>query len=169
MRRASIVTVLGALALLAVPVPAQAAPKEPLGPAPDFVGALCGTTVKVSEEVNRAKVGAKGKVTGTLRYRLTDLATGRTALVNASGPGTMTVEPLPGGREAVVFRATGPSLFFPVDAVEAAYFEAAGLPDLLLTSGPLRVSLVLDPAKPETESIVIDAPRRVVDGCALIR
>ncbi len=125
------------LALLAL-LPASAAladkpTREPL-PAEDFtLTGVCPFPVRVEVMANKEKAttfttkgGERTIVTGTLRVRLTNLATGESRELNVSGP--VFVTPHEDGSATVVLR--GRSLIFSTPGSTIA-------PTLQLTSGPV--------------------------------
>lgn len=154
-------------------------PHEPLPPQPPVTLPLCGTEngVTFTEVVQREKTNTKtGRVTGALKIRVTNEDTGESVLVNASGPGMFEeVVDEEAGTLTLTFDFTGRSLIFPFTPDEQAFFQAAGLPDIFTTSGPVLGTVVLDISEadednpPTVIASSFDIPRnRVNDVCALI-
>jgi hypothetical protein len=73
------------------------------------------------------------KETGTLKIRATDVRTGKRVLLNASGPGTVTIS----ADGSLTIDGTGHWLVFNL-ATDAAPF---GLPGVMLTSGQLHETI----------------------------
>ncbi len=160
--------------------PAHAAPPhEPVPEVEPFtIPKLCGIVkgVTVSTVMLRAKQNTKtGRFTGAFKYQVTNNETGRSVVVNNSGPGpiTETVDEA-AGTVTIDFDFKGRTVVFAFSVKEQAIFEAAGLPDIFATSGPIRYRVVLDISKPDggtpppAISIDFDTPNRVQDVCALI-
>ena len=160
--------------------PALAAPPhEPVPDQPPFtIEKLCGTEEGVTFTALdvRAKQNTKtGRFTGAFKFQVTNKDTGASVVVNNSGPGpiTETVDE-EAGTVTIVLDFKGRSVFFPFNETEQAIFEAAGLPDIFATSGPVRVTVVLDISEADADtpptalSIDFDTPERVQDVCALI-
>ena len=95
------------------------------------------------------------KESGVLKFAISNQDTGKTTLVNASGPGTVTIYP----DGSVTVLGTGHWLIFnPAD--DAAAF---GLPGLMVTSG--RLYEALDPSNKLTE---LSVTGRAIDVCDAI-
>jgi hypothetical protein len=89
------------------------------------------------EQVGQSqRVHKNGKNTGSLRLRLTNVETGASVLVNASGPGRRMQTESPDGTTTFEFSATGQNLIYPFDEKEEAMLRAQGLPGLFVSSGP---------------------------------
>lgn len=116
---------------------------EPLNNQP-FTVEACGTTVDATfpmdKEYQQVTTDAEGnqhiKVTGALKVTLTDTATGRSVTYNISGPGTSIAY----ANGDFLLVATGRNLGI-LTAEQAA---ALGLPELFVTSGPIRVLIRAD-------------------------
>ena len=181
--------VLLATALLAgggLASPAVAAPpfeRFPANPEPfTFPFEVCGTTVTITELVQREKINLKNmRVTGALKLRITNEVTGQSTVVNASGPGTFISTVNPDGTETVTGASQGRSLFTPFTEADLAKSAAMGLPEIFVTSGPVTTTAVFPPfpefseENPPPEDFVfepisesIDFPNRIQDVCALI-
>jgi hypothetical protein len=110
---------------------------EPVNNQPATLEA-CGTTVAVTfpmdKEYQRVTTDAQGnqhiKVTGALKATFTDTATGRSVTYNVSGPGNSIAY----ANGDFLFNATGRNFIalFPNQVI-------AGLPQIFVTSGPIRV------------------------------
>lgn len=168
-------------ALLAGGAPASPAfaapPLEPLPDMPPLTGLeLCGTTVTISEEVQREKENLKtGRVTGALKVRITNEGTGESIVVNASGPGTFGLtEVVEGELIELTFSFKGRSLIFATNPDELEAFREMGLPDIFVTSGPFESTVLLDVSEadeftePTFVSTTIDTPRRIQDVCEIL-
>ena len=151
--------------------PALAAPPERIPPMPEpFEVEACDTTLLFEEVVQKERVHVKegklDRVTGALKVRITNLENGESILVNASGPGTFEEIENEDGSLTLIIRFKGRSLIFAQSPEDRQFFEAAGLPDVFITSGPLNATITL------TENGVadasIDAPRRVQDVCEIL-
>jgi hypothetical protein len=114
--------------------------------AADFTAPACGTdiaeTFVANKEYAKFAVDADGVlhfivVTGVLKVRVTDTATGRSVIVNASGTGHDALL-YPNGD--FLFTAAGPALFI-LTSEEAA---DTGLPTLFLNSGNLVILFKAD-------------------------
>lgn len=163
---------------LASPVHA-APPHEPVPEQEPFtIPELCGIEegVTVTTVMLRAKQNTKtGRFTGAFKFQVTNNDTGQSVVVNNSGPGpvTETVDE-EAGTVTIDFDFKGRAVFFAFNETEQAIFQAAGLPDIFATSGPIRGTVVLDISEadedtpPTTISIHFDTPKRVQDVCALI-
>lgn len=186
MRTRSILLSTALLAAGAFATPALAAPpfeRFPSNPEPfTFPFEVCGTTVTITELVQREKINLKNmRVTGALKLLVTNADTGESTVVNASGPVTQTSTLNPDGTETVTFNSQGRSLFTPFLAADLEKSRAAGLPDIFVTSGPVDATIVFPPfpeipegQEPPEEVFVqpisqsIDFPNQVQDVCALI-
>jgi hypothetical protein len=123
----------------------------------------CGTRVTVTEVVNReyqrVTTDADGtthiQVRGAYKLRVTT-KDGRTALINASGPGFHTLT------EAGVYTFDGRGLnIFNLDRMAQ---EALNLPALSVLSGPITVRVATDGSL-----TLVRAPAHVRDVCDLLR
>ena len=167
----------GALAAPALAAP----PHEPVPEQKPFtIPKLCGIEegVTVTTVMLRAKRNTKtGRFTGAFKYQVTNNRTGRSVVVNNSGPGpiTETVDEA-AGTVTIDFDFKGRTVVFAFSEKEQAIFAAAGLPDIFATSGPIRYRVVLDISEADADadtpptaiSINFDTPNRVQDVCALI-
>jgi hypothetical protein len=95
------------------------------------------------------------KETGTFKTRATNVGSGKSVLLNASGPGTLTFYP----DGSVTVHGTGHWLIFNL-ATDAAPF---GLPGVMLTSGRLHEEL--DPSGTPT---ALSVTGRATDVCAAL-
>lgn len=93
--------------------------------------------------------------TGTFKVSATDVSTGATIPLNASGPGTITIYP----DGSVTYDGTGHWLVFNL-AADAAEF---GLPAVMLTSG--RFQETIDPSGSVT---ALSVTGQVTDVCAAL-
>ena len=93
--------------------------------------------------------------TGALKLRATNVRSGKSVLLNASGPGTITIYP----DGSLTIDGTGHWLLFNL-AADAASF---GLPAVILTSG--HVHQALDPA---ATPIALSVTGHVTDVCAAL-
>jgi len=171
--------VLTAPAYAAPPLERLAQQTEPF----TFPFEVCGTTVSITELVQREKVNLKNnRLTGALKLLIMNVETGQTAVVNASGPGSSTSTTNPDGTVTFTSTSQGRSFFTPFAEEDLVKSRAAGLPDLFVTSGPVRSVAVFPPLpefseeNPPPEDFVfpgpisesIDFPKRIQDVCALI-
>jgi len=166
-----VAVVLTPLATVALAAPASAAPPTPIEPQPLPVTVpLCGVDLTFTEEVFRAREHKNGRVTGAVKVRVTNEATGKTVLVNASGPGAATKTELGNDLTQLDITFTGTSLVS-VFPGEEALFRDAGLPDLFVTKGPTRLTTVTDFSNPDAPLVVrgsIDVPSRITNLCAVL-
>jgi hypothetical protein len=95
------------------------------------------------------------KVTGTFKVRVTNVSTGTSVLLNASGPGTITIYP----DGSVTVDGTGHGLTLNPAAAAASF----GLPGVLFTSG--RYHETLDPTGTPT---ALSVTGRATDVCAAL-
>jgi hypothetical protein len=136
---------------------------QPTSPDSEVVcpGGTVAAHVTMNKEFFRTKTLADGTVlvtvTGALKYRLTNEATGQSIIVGASGPsvGPWVVQLNPNGD--VIFQAVGRNLGF-LSPDQAA---ATGMPAILLTSGPIRVRIA-----PDGTLTFLRLPHHQVDLCA---
>jgi len=153
--------------------PASAAPPELIGPGLSDPLRLCGTTIGFTQEVVRVRVHKDGRTTGTIKIRLTNEATGKNVLVNASGPATFRETVLQNGNIEIVFAPTGPGLYYPFPG-EEEYYAAANLPDLFVTKGPFKQTIVLDVTNadedtpPGVVSFLTEVPNRIENLCTVL-
>ena len=170
----------------ALATPALAAPPlEPFPSNPDpftFPFEVCGTTVTITELVQREKVNLKNqRLTGALKLLVTNEETGQSTVVNASGPATQTFTLNPDGTQTLTFSSQGLGLFTPHVEADLEKSRAAGLPDIFVTSGRVETTIVFPPfpdfgeGEEPPEDVVLepisesfDLPHRVQDVCALI-
>ena len=92
------------------------------------------------------------QVTGSLKFRITNPANGRSTFVNASGPsvGPWRLQARPNGD--FLFAATGRNFIFGVP----------GFPDVSVSSGPVAILIT-------QQGVVVERlPRHIVDICALL-
>ena len=165
--RKTLVALVAAVPLI-VASPALAAPPEFLPVAPTEVLPLCGTSGIQIEQVGKSQREHKnGKSTGSLRFRLTNVETGASVLVNASGPGRFMMQEQPDGTGSFTFSATGQNLIYPLSQLEEELLVAQGLPRLFVSSGPVAFSGTFVLATGEPLSFdVTRVPPRVRDLCA---
>lgn len=152
--------------------PALAAPPERIPPMPEpFEVQACDTTLLFEEVVQKERVHVKegklDRVTGSLKIRITNLENGESLLVNASGPGTFQEIENEDGTLTIKIAFKGRNLIFPEVPEDLAFFQAAGLPDVFITSGPLNGTITLSPDG-EVEELTLDTPRRVQDVCQIL-
>lgn len=95
-------------------------------------------------------------ITGVNKWRFTNLSTGKTIDINASGPGKFTVQP---GSDLVLAQATGRNFFLITN-------PPSGIPHFALTTG-----LVVAELDPTTFNIthLISQQGTVQDICALLQ
>ncbi|MDP9235386.1 MAG: hypothetical protein M3P01_12685 [Actinomycetota bacterium] len=93
--------------------------------------------------------------TGTFKLRATNVTTGKTVLLNASGPGTITIYP----DGSVTVDGTGHWLIFNLSAAAASF----GFPGVMLTSGQIHETL--DPTGTPT---ALSVTGRATDVCAAL-
>ncbi len=173
--RAPVFVMTAVLAVGAVASPALAAP--PLEPLPDFptmTFPLCDTKngITIEQVVNKEKINVKTmRVTGTLKLRITNEDNGKSVVVNVSGPGSNTLTEN-GPIQTTTFEAQGRALVSRFTPQEEAALNAAGLPDVFVTSGPLKLTTVYDVsmADEDTPPVLLDfeisVPNKVRDICA---
>jgi hypothetical protein len=130
----------------------------------DVPAAVCGFPIHVEIPVNREygtfSTGADGstivKVTGSLVEALTNVTTGKTITVNASGPGTLT---FPANSSLGIVDAQGRDIFFVTNGA------AFGLPNYWVTDGLLKFTIDF------TTATIVEMPRKphlAVDVCAAL-
>lgn len=165
--------VAGCALVLVVAAPSSAAPKgdwQPVEDTPPTVVSACGTTLTIDEAVSRQRVrvtgtadGALIEVRGFLSVSVT-AADGRSAVVNASGPTTVTAT-----SSSNLIELTGLNFIAGGTPVQAAAIEAAGLPAVSATSGPITLVETLDPVTGTPVSARVErVPPTVVDVCTLL-
>jgi len=114
--------------------------------------------------VQREKTNTKtGRTTGALKIRVTNEMTGKSILVNASGPGSQTETVDEAGLLTLVLDFTGRSIVYPFDPDERALFRAAGLPDIFATRGPVVGTVLVNTVTGEVESSTFDVARNRID------
>ena len=159
---------LAAIAPLLVAGPAVAAPPEQPPPTPPntFPG-LCGTTVLVEQTSESQRIHKNGKATGKLRLRVTNLETGASVNINASGPGRGS-EVFEGDVVTFTFQATGQNFVSAFTPGEAAQLRAAGLPEAFVASGPIDLVGTTNLVTGESTLTINRLPNRIIDICAAI-
>jgi hypothetical protein len=95
------------------------------------------------------------KVAGTLKLRATNVTTGKSILLNASGPGTITIYP----DGSVTIDATGHTLNY-IPAASAGLF---GFPGVMLTSGQFH-----ETDDPTGTPTAMSVTGRATDVCAAL-
>jgi hypothetical protein len=155
--------------LLLTAAPAAAAPPQFVEPAPTMTLPICGATEGILiEQVGRSQREHKnGRNTGSLRIRLTNVATGASVLVNASGPGSSPLTENPDGTSTFNFAATGQNLIFSYDATDEAMLAAQGLPGVFVSSGPIELNGTFNTETEASISLTVTRkPPRIRDLCA---
>jgi hypothetical protein len=128
---------------------------------------VCGTTVQIEQVGKSQRVHENGRNTGALRFSVTNLETGTSVLVNASGPGSFSSTDNPDGTTDFTFSATGQNLIYSLDPLEEAILNAAGLPGLFVGSGPAEFNGTFNTDSGAAITFnVVNAPSRVRDLCA---
>jgi hypothetical protein len=143
---------------------ALAAPPEPAPPFEPQEFSLCGTTVLVESTVQKQRLHKNGRQTGQLRFRVTNVETGVSVDVNASGPGRGG-ETQEGDVLTYTFQATGLNIVFPFTPGEAKAMRAAGLPELFYSAGPIDLVGMTNLVTDEATLTVNRRPSRIVDLC----
>jgi hypothetical protein len=162
--------VLAATAPLVLATPALAAPPDRVEPVPPTTITACGTTVTITEVVQRERSrfqetedGFTNKITGAHKVRV---STGsQSVLLSVSGPAKITRQ-----GSTLTIKGAGRNLVFPTTPEDRAVQLAAGLPELALLIGGYEVVFTLDPDT--GQRISAEEPRRaaqVIDVCQLLQ
>jgi hypothetical protein len=169
MRVTSLTVVVAAAAfILCAPASANNDPHRIPFPSPpfDLPASYCGFPVHLAATVDReyATVSTSPdgstvyKITGSIFVTVTNLTTGKSVTVNASGPATETVAP-----DGTTVTIDGRGLFL----LYAANGTQFGLPsDIVLEAGP--TNLTVDLATDTIISVASPAPHVLVDLCAAL-
>ena len=170
MSKSKSLLMLAAAAPLVLATPALAAPPDRIEPAPPTTITACGTTVTITEVVQRERSrfqetedGFTNRITGARKVRVS--TDSRSVLLNVSGPGKVTRQ-----GNTLTIKGAGRNLVFPTTPEERAVQLAAGLPELALLIGGYEVVFTLDPSTGQRLSA--EEPRRaaqVIDVCELLQ
>jgi len=149
----AVVVALAVCLTTATPAAADKPVKEPL-PFPDQSGQFCEDfPVRVSATVNREFIhifsSGAALITGTFKVEVTNLDTGKTIAVNASGPGKISAD-------ETLLTAFGRLILFG----EAGFFGPGAPPELSVNSGRTVISL--------TDGSILSQTGHSVDLCPLL-
>jgi hypothetical protein len=141
---------------------------EPVGPGDPVAVEACGTTLTITEKVNKVESRTREDREGNVRtdYRGTYIVKvtapdGRKVVLDNSGP--YSVYSYANGDTYVPVRA--PALIYPFDPAESAAFRRAGLPEVFyFTRGRLELFIRAD-----GRAKVLTKPKNPVSICTLLR
>lgn len=141
---------------------------EPVGPGDPVTTQACGTTLTITEKVNKVESRTREDDRGNVRtdYRGTYIVKvtapdGRRVVLDNSGP--YSVFEFANGNTYIPVQA--PALIYPFDPVERAAFRRAGLPDVFYyTKGQLELFI-----NASGQEKVLTKPKNPVSICKLLR
>ena len=143
---------------------------QPAEDYPPFTFAACGTQVTVDEGRNEVVERVVEQSNGTrIEFKghldlVLETADGRSAVVDASGPGKITIT-----STHTIVSMRGANLLMAVDAKGRRFHRENGLPTMALTEGPVLIHEVPGDEEGESTQTLRRAPIHVVDACTLLR